>query len=234
MFDMGKWTLKLLNINSVYKALSYYVNDEKALGMHINDYQIYRFDTGDNEMKSLKLSESEDKDEFYNNIKMDIESSFEIYSTHTIVLLATYLENMNIEFFENLFNQRNELIYNYLDNEKKGYIKLDLILKSENKDEIINELISTAKKNVANGSLVKIAERINQLTKFNIDNNLIKSIQSNILDRRNSIIHESTGFLIEEEYIVKCINDIENYLIALGKATRKMSLPYLDQANLLE
>ena len=202
--------------------------------MHINNYQIYRFDEGDDDMKSLKLSESENKDEFYNNIKMDIESSFEIYSTHTIVLLATYLENMNMEFFENLFNQRNELIYNYLGNEKKGYIKLDLILKSENKEEIIRELISTAKKNVSNGSLVKIAERINQLTKYNIDSSLIKSIQSNILDRRNLIIHESAGFLIEEKDIVNCINDIENYLVALGKASKKMSLPYIDQANLLD
>lgn len=233
MFDMGKWTLKLLNINGVYKALSYYVNDEKALDVHINDYQIYRFDESD-DIKCLKLSESENKDEFYNNIKMDIESSFEIYSTHTIVLLATYLENMNMEFFENLFNQRNELILNYLDNEKKGYIKLDLILKSENKEEVIRKLISTAKKNVSNGSLAKIAERINKLTKFNIDSSLIKSIQSNILDRRNSIIHESESFLIEEEDIVNCINDIENYLVALGKASKKMSLPYIDQANLLD
>jgi hypothetical protein len=233
MFDMGKWTLKLLNINGVYKALSYYVNDEKALDVHINDYQIYRFDES-NDIKCLKLSESENKDEFYNNIKMDIESSFEIYSTHTIVLLATYLENMNMEFFENLFNQRNELILNYLDNEKKGYIKLDLILKSENKEEVIRKLISTAKKNVSNGSLAKIAERINKLTKFNIDSSLIKSIQSNILDRRNSIIHESESFLIEEDDIVNCINDIENYLVALGKASKKMSLPYIDQANLLD
>ncbi|MGE4383431.1 MAG: hypothetical protein AB7D41_09525 [Arcobacter sp.] len=82
--------------------------------------------------------------------------------------------------------------------------------------------------------MAKIAERINKLTKFNIDSSLIISIQSNVLDRRNSIIHESEGFLIEEEDIVNCINDIENYLVALGKASKKISLPYIDQANLLD
>lgn len=232
-FDMGKWTIKLLDINSVYKALSYYVFDEKALDVHINNYDIYKFGNNNDEIKKFKLSEIENKNDFYANIKMDIESSFEFYSSQTIVLLATYLENINIEFFENIFTQKNELIYNFVESEKKGYVKLNLILKSNNKDEIINELINIAKKNAVNGSLEKISERIFQLTKYSIDKELINLIQKNILDRRNSIIHESVSIKIEEDEIIKYINLIEKYLVILGNICREKSLPYNDPANLL-
>lgn len=232
-FDMGKWTIKLLNINSVYKALDCYVSDEKALGMHINNYDIYKFEDGDDDIKKLKLSEFEYKDDFYANIKMDIESSFEFYSSQIIVLLATYLENINIEFFENIFINKNELIHNFIESEKKGYIKLDLVLKSVSKDEIINELINIAKKNAVNGSFEKIRERIFQLTKYNIDKKLIELIQKNILDKRNSIIHESTSFKMKSDKITECINLVENYLIVLGTVCKEKSLPYNDPANLL-
>ncbi|WP_419783041.1 hypothetical protein [Malaciobacter marinus] len=98
----------------------------------------------------------------------------------------------------------------------------------------MNKLINIAKNNVVNGSLKKINDRILKMTKYQIDNKLIDTIQSDIFDKRNLIVHKAESQKISEENIQNYFQLTENYLFELGRACKKIGAPYHDQANWLD
>jgi hypothetical protein len=231
-FDIGKWVLKLLNTSNSYFDLLEFVNDKDAFKSHTEKRTIYSSSINSEEIIEINIKDSEYKKYFIHEIKTAIEHSMENYSNQMIVILATYIETMHSEFFYSIFTKNNKLIYDYITEHE--HVKLNLIFDSKDKDEIIDKLINIAKKNIINGSLKKINERIFKITKYKIDINLIESIQTNILDKRNLIVHESTLLIISEEELHKYFNLIEKYLIELGKACKRNGAYYIDQGNWLE
>ncbi|UXC28335.1 hypothetical protein N3114_06535 [Aliarcobacter butzleri] len=231
-FDIGKWILKLLNTSNSYFDLLKFVNDKDAFKSHTEKRTIYSASINSEEIVKINIKDSEYKTYFIHEIKTAIEHSMENYSNQMVVILATYIETMHSEFFHSIFTKNNKLIYDYIT--ENEHVKLNLIFDSKDKDEIIDRLINIAKKNIINGSLKKIIERIFKITKYKIDIKLIESIQKNIIDKRNLIVHESTLITINEEELHKYFNLIEKYLLELGKACKKNGAYYVDQANWLE
>ncbi|NOQ31046.1 MAG: hypothetical protein GQ570_08000 [Helicobacteraceae bacterium] len=233
-FDIGKWVVKLMDTSHSYFTLLKFVNDKDAFSSHTDNLRIYTTSSDDNELIIQK--DSIHKEYFTSEMKKNIEQAVESYSNQMLVILATYIETINLEFFETLFTKNNQLIFDYTTNndEHNGYIKLNLLFDSNSKDEIIQKLILTSKNNAVNGSLKRVSERIFKLTKYQISKKLIDSIQSEIFDKRNSIVHESENHMIKKENIESYFQLTEKYLFELGKACKKIGAPYLDQANWLE
>ena len=69
------------------------------------------------------------------------------------------------------------------------------------------------------------------MTKYQIDKNLINSIQTDILDKRNTIVHEDKLSRINRVDIENYFELTEKYILALGSACKKSNIPYIDQAN---
>lgn len=232
-FDIGKWVMKLLNTSSSYSTLLDFINDEKAFEEHTNNKNVYT--TSPETGKLIVDKNSQIKEYFNQEIKNDIEQSIDIYSNQILVILATYIETIHSEFFHTLFSKNNNLMYDYIsqNQEHNGYVKINLLFESNSKSEIIDKLINTAKNNVVNGSLKKINDRIFKMTKYQIDSTLINTIQSDIFDKRNLIVHEAESNKITKENIKNYFQLTENYLFELGHACKKIGAPYHDQANWL-
>lgn len=235
-FDIGKWVMKLMTTSRSYFTLLEFTNDEHTFHSYTNQKVVYSSSNDTVELIELKMEKSPHKEDFQQMIFDDIEHSLENYSNQLIVILATYIETMHSEFFQSLFNHNNKLIYDYLfsNNEYKELNILNLIFEAESKNEIIEQLISKAKKNVVNGSLKKINDRILKITEYQIEKKIIDSIQLNIIDNRNMIIHESKNIKIKDEEIKSYFELTEQYLFELGNACKKYGSSYIDQAYWLK
>ena len=235
-FDIGKWVMKLITTSRSYFTLLEFVSDEHSFHSYTNQQVVYSSSKDTEELIELKMEESPHKEDFQKMISDDIEHALENYSNQLIVILATYIETMHSEFFQSLFNFNNKLIYDYLfsNSDHKDFNILNLIFDAESKDEIIEQLINKAKKNVVNGSLKKINERILKMTEYQIDKTIIDSIQLDILDNRNMIIHESKAIKIKDDEIKTYFELTEKYLFELGNACKKCGSSYVDQANWLK
>ncbi|WP_345984365.1 hypothetical protein WCX49_06925 [Sulfurimonas sp. HSL-1656] len=233
-FDIGKWVVKLINTSRSYFDLLEFVFDEDAFSTYTRKKSIYR--SSPEHIGLIEVIDSVHKEYFTREIQDGIEHAIQNYSNQMIVILATYIETIHSEFFQSLFSNNNMLIYDYAstNNDHNGYIKLNFIFDADSKEEIINNLITIAKKNILNGSLRKINERIFKITKYQIDQQLIDSIQSDILDKRNAIVHESIASMIRKEDIDYYFELTEKYLFELGKACKKSGASCIDQSGWLE
>ncbi|MDD2829475.1 MAG: hypothetical protein PHW18_07880 [Sulfuricurvum sp.] len=235
-FDIGKWVMKLMTTSHSYFTLLEFANDKHTFHSYTNQKVIYSSSNDTDELIELKMEESPHKEDFQKMISDEIDHALENYSNQLVVILATYIETMHSEFFQSLFNYNNKLIYDYLfsNNDNKDFNILNLIFDAESKDEIIEQLINKAKKNIVNGSLKKINERILKMTEYQIDKTIIDSIQLDILDNRNMIIHESKVIKIKDDEIKIYFKLTEKYLFELGNACKKCGSSYIDQANWLK
>lgn len=235
-FDIGKWVMKLMTTSQSYFTLLEFSNDQHTFHSYTNQKVVYSSSNDTDELLELSMEESPHKEDFQKMISDEIDHALENYSNQLIVILATYIETMHSEFFHSLFNYNNKLIYDYLhsNSDNKDFNILNLIFDAESKDEIIEQLISKAKKNVVNGSLKKINERIFKMTEYQIDKTIIDSIQLDILDSRNMIIHESKAINIKDNAIKTYFELTEKYLFELGNACKKCGASYADQANWLK
>lgn len=214
-FDIGKWVVKLLNTSQSYFRLLDFIYDEEAFELHTNNRIIYSGTK--NNFEIIQMREMDDlvtKRYLTDGLREDLEHAIDNYSNQIIVILATYLETIHSEFFQSLFSKNNKFIYNYASDsiEHRGYIKMDLILDSQSKDDMMDKLIKNAKKNILNGSLKKINEKIFKITKYQIEKKLIDDIQNKIVDRRNDIVHEAKASMIKSEEISILFDLIEKYL----------------------
>ena len=229
-FDIGKWIMKLMYSSSSFFTLLDFARDKDAFTAYMNNLSVYKYS---NDGSVIEHNDTLIKNSFAKELKKEVEHSLENYSNQIIVILSTYIETIHSEFFEGVFRKNNQFIYEYISDskKKKGYIRLNLIFESKSKDEIIDYLIIQAKKNVVNGSLEKINQRIFKLTKYKIEKQLIKEIQLNILDKRNSIVHEANSPMIEKEEIKLYFELVEKYLLELGRACKKSGILYDNQGN---
>jgi len=235
-FDIGKWVMKLLETTGSYRDLVNFVNDKEAFLKHAHQKKIYCATEDDNNIEIVSIKDSEHKEDFIQVIQEGIEHSIDNYSNQMVVILATYIETIHSDFFRALFTNNPQLIYNHIsqNNSHPGYVHLNLILESKSRDEIIDNLIIHAVKNISTGSLRKVNEKIYKITNYNIDKNLIKSMQVNILDKRNNIVHENKLSRITQENIEDYFELVHNYILSLAKACEKNNIPYIDQANWLK
>jgi len=229
-FDIGKWVMKLIYSSSSFMTLIDFSRDKDAFNAYMNNLSFYKYENDGSIMESDDITV---KKSFEKNLKEEVEHSLQNYSNQTIVMLSTYIETMHSEFFEGVFRKNNQFIYEYVSDskDKKGFIRLNLIFESESKEEIIDNLIIQAKKNVVNGSLERINQRIFKLTKYKIDKQLIQDIQLNILDKRNNIVHEASSPMIEKEEITLYFGLVEKYLFELGRACKKSGVLYDNQGD---
>lgn len=231
--DLGKWVFKLINTYRSYENLLNFVNDQDAFNTHFNNKVVYKYELENFEI--ISMNDYTNKKYFEDSIKETINEAIDNYSNQMIVILAAYIETIQSEFFKSLFYRHNSFIYDFISNnsEQKGYVHLNMILDSESKDEILDKLIYNAIKNITNGSLKKINERVLKITKYQIDTNLSEDIQKRIINKRNDIVHESKSIVIDDDEIKSLFDLAEKYLIELGYICKKANIPYLDQSDLL-
>ncbi|WP_455756781.1 hypothetical protein [Sulfurimonas sp.] len=231
-FDLGKWIIKLIETSNSYFTLLELLNDKDAFNTYFNKKTVY-----DSTVQAhINITNSKAREMFKESTYNDVQHALDIYSNQLIVLLATYIETINSEFFQAVFEQNNRLIYDYVSqsDNNKGLINLNLIFDYKSKNEIIEQLIIKAKKNIVNGSLKKISERILKTTKYKINDKLISSLQIGIFDKRNAIVHESKSIIVKQEDIHLYFQLIDKYLLELGKACLKSNTNYYDPTNLLQ
>lgn len=231
-FDIGKWVMKLIYTNNSYSTLLEFTNDNDTFDTYMHNKSVY---IGSEDGELIVNEDQSSKVHFANELKNEVLHAIENYSNQMVIILATYIETMHSDFFESIFIKNNKLIYQYASDspDKKGYVKVNLIIDSNSKDEIINRLIIVAKKNIVNGSLEKINQKIKTITKYQIDTKLAKEVQLNILNKRNMIIHEAASPMINKNDIDYYFELVEKYLFELGSAAKKYKAPIIDQSNWL-
>jgi hypothetical protein len=234
MFDLGKWLAQLLKTNAQYKRLRSFVLDAEAFSEHVrkigfvdheNDYSIKAID--DPNLK--KIVEDSTKEELYDSLSH--------YARLMIVTYATYMEAMISEFFNNIFLQKPECMYDYLNDESarvgKGYIKLNDILQADSLEEAKSNLAVRAVKNAVNGPISVISKRITKLSKYNIDSELIEKVDRIFVDR-NLIIHEAEDIKISYSDISDVWETANDLLKELGNICKSMNVQYSDPAFLID
>lgn len=225
MFDANKWQEKIFEVRSGYSFLFKLACKPESVQPIL-----------DNVASSLARDDSEVdvKVKLYKVLAKknegNIEKGIQHYSSMLVVTFGSYVEAMTAECFEQLFLSKPLAMYDFIhpedsSSERKGKVDLNLIVKAKNKDDIIEKLVSIATKNAANGSMKTIGKRIERITKYNPDSDVIR-VAEKYMKIRHQVVHElHTITNGSDDVATRSFELLFHYLVELVNAMKHLGVP---------
>ena len=240
-FNLENWYTTLLLFPEYFYSLRNYVNNEDSRMMYLKSIKII---TAKGNLDNIKDNNSDEVSIYdYNNygskkfILDNLEVAFYHYSNQIFVILSSYMELILQDFFETLFFHKPELMYEFVNSDSKnklrGYVKLDLILKSESIDKLKGKLSITAASNANKGSIVNIIKRVETIGKKTLD----KKVQTNLeilIKHRNQVVHEGKLFNVDGALIKSASDDIISLLYFFADILKSKNIPLIDNSGTFE
>lgn len=233
-FDLGQWHGEFLFLYGKYKDLREFCMDKDALYAHVTENRVVE---GLNNGEHFKSSEKNELERWLEPKTEIIHEAFETFELQIPVILSSYLEDAIVTFFTcYLINNPNQIgsYVSPLDQDQiKGFVKFDEIIKHKSIEELVAELASKAAHNAASGkSKKKVFTRLEALAKYEIDSGVKQKIIA-LYEKRNEIVHENRKFELGQEYIEDIYDDCIALIAELGKICRERDIPYYDPSGLL-
>ena len=233
-FDLGQWHGELLFLYGKYKDLREFCMDKDALYAHVTENRvILGMDNG----YYFKSSEKSDLERWLEPKTEIIQDAFKTFELQIPVIFSSYLEDAIVTFFTCYLVNDPSQIASYvspLDQDQvKGFVRVDEIIKHHSIEALISELASKAAHNAASGkSKKKVFSRLEALAKYEIDSDVKKKIIA-LYEKRNEIVHENRQSELGQEYIEEIYDDCVALIGELGKICRERDVPYYDPSGLL-
>ena len=126
MFNAGKWVAEVVSSLGSYNALQYFITHKETVDFHVNKLTIKglvaRDDDANNEIENINT------DTLLRNNEINlIHEANQIYQKQMVVLIASYIEAIILDFLNCIFVAHPARIYDYLiDDEKGAKGKIDL------------------------------------------------------------------------------------------------------------
>lgn len=194
------------------------IYNDQTFGENRVDIEIYKELIEDNNMRSGKLA-------------------YETYSRQILVLCTTYIEIMMFDFFYALFMVDSKNIKEFLDmkDEDKilGYAHISEIVKAGNVDTLLSNIARRCAKVASKGKISTRVNRIKRLTKITFNADLEQRL-SELVYKRNKIVHEDDNSIIEDEYISIVFNTCHELLMDLANRAMKNRIDLGGFENVLD
>jgi hypothetical protein len=216
-FEVDNMYGALLEDFSSYKNIHSYVSDEKAMKEHIDSLSC----ASPEPVRNLVESEERMK----NLLESSIKDSLDHFAALTITGICSTFEITAKQFFKILFLNYPNQMHQYLGNEnQKGMLNLSDVLDSDSYDNLLITLSEKASKSASKGKYGEILTRAYKLSKYEINLDVIYSINE-LQKERNKIVHEksnSTKSLSDISYAHKCA---ATAIEELARCAEKRGLP---------
>ncbi len=124
MFNSGNWRIEIANNLGSYNALQRLFQDQKTIDFHLKNLPILTF----SEDQSI-TTDNDERDEIFRKFQLgEIKKANQVYRRQMIVLVVSLIESLILEFFQCVFFQHPERLYDYLEN-NQNLIRVRLICK---------------------------------------------------------------------------------------------------------
>lgn len=232
LFDYGKWKAKLLFEPGRYDFLYHYVNDDEAILKHAEKSYSVRSLTSDGEdfERDLAAESEQFRSMFTDHISEGINEALNTLSRQMIVVCVSFIEGIVSELLHCLFKRNPESMYEYLGRSSdapKGWIPLAVVLDSNDKDSLLEQLAVQASLAASSGDMKAVMKRIEKLGKGQIPVSLKKEV-SELCNLRNKIVHEQYEPEVEKSDVISAFEVADEFLRSCTSISVKRNVPIND------
>ncbi|MBM7564310.1 hypothetical protein [Paenibacillus sacheonensis] len=232
-FNYDVWFTRFNDANGGLFKLKSYLNDKQAYTFHMeNSWSAFDLN---GEEKNILYNDPDGKatiDMFYT----DIQAMKELISNQFIVYNATLVETLFYETFYLVFMENpkkiNNIIFEQFSNDKdKLGLTLNELLDHDSKESYIETLCEKAA-SLCNGGKFKDSFKrlIRQLNAAPIDQSN-KNIIIDLVEKRNSIVHENNTYELEDEYFRSLSESTYFLLDYIRDNMNSLGIPIIDTIN---
>jgi len=163
-----------------------------------------------------------------------IRDAHNVYKRQMIVLIATYIENILIDFMECTFTAHPSRMYEYLNDgierHLKGKVDLKEILESGSIETLVERLASRSASIATGGKFCTALNNLERITKSKLESKLTKDLLT-LVELRNRIVHEASQDIVTYEQVRDGFEHITALLKALGNIATSSDIPIHDPAG---
>lgn len=192
LFDGDYWVWKALEDFIAFKEIHAYVNNQLAMNAYKSSMSYIALEPD--------MHEEGTELEHKNRVESTLRNSLDHFASQTLVSLCTTYEVAVRQFFKCLFVKHPICMHDFIGHEQqKGIVLLKDIIKAGNYSDVIKGTAEQASGAASKGKYGRILGRASNLCKYEIETDMIDSL--NLLQsKRNKIVHEKNieSLIIED------------------------------------
>ena len=234
-FDIGKWFGRVIFEPANYFELGNFVADKNRLRDYALSKNWVRGVQNDDSEVTLeeKKLEGINRQFYVDDLTDSIMTSLDTLSSQMVVVAVSLIEAMIQEYCVCVFAQHPQRMHEYLEaGGKKGMVQLGILTESSSRDEAILLLSRKCADRVLEGKFEACLKRVSNISKREIDPNLIQLLLKLAL-ARNRIVHESSGPVIKSTDVQTAFDTMRDLLEWLGNSALVNDVPIHDPGCLV-
>lgn len=220
MFNAGKWVAEIISSLGSYNALQNFVTHKEAIEFHVNKFKIQNVTRDDGDDSNTNTENDKILKGLY--ISQFQEANL-VYRKQMIVLIASYIEAIILDFLNCIFIAHPVRMYSYLNNDEnsaQGKVDLKEVLEADNKNTLIKSLSLRAANIATRGKFKTSINNIEKISKQKLDSELSSKLNS-LVELRNQIVHELADVNIRNKEVVDGFDCLSDLITNLGVIAEK-------------
>jgi hypothetical protein len=232
-FDLGEWFGKSFFSTVRFKELYHYVKSQEGYEEYVrNDVYVLDYDDKKNENIERHLNPDELKNKIESGYS-EINDSIKLLLNMILVYQTSIIEGVIRDCFKLIFLHNPKKI-KYM-NQKNGLTintSIDIVLNSNTKEEILDQLAEDCAYQCNIGKTETILNRLNDLTGNKLTQLVLDRVKNIILER-NTIIHELKDLSLSITDVDNAHEVVTDFLIDISKYFVSEKIQVFDPAHLL-